>query len=200
MGISSIKKIIEIIDNLSLKAKEIDKKNSINKSFSLRKDIAIFSEALFTTNSDKLVDYLEEVKEKTIELKKLQQTNSDFFHARLSLIEEQISSIHNAINANDAQNKASEARLNVIKSKNFKKVAKKLFKPTQELYKKLSETLEFERRLIVMLNNKQNELSSASPSKSERISNELLTIHQRLGRCRQAISKVEREIELSEKR
>lgn len=200
MSKASINKIYHLVDSLYEKAQIIDNKNAHSRSFALRKNIAIFSESLFSSNSDKMVDYLDEVTSKTGELEKLLIKSPTLFKARLQLIEEQISAIINALHANEPQNKASGAHLSFIKKNKLKQAAKKLFQPTQELYQKLSETLEFERRLVEMLHNKQSELACASQKKSQSISNELLIIHQRLGRCRQAISKVERQIELSEKR
>ena len=201
MVTSSIKKIQEILSSLHAQAVTIDMSNSKNKSFSLRKDNPIFSETLFSTNSDKLSHYVDEVMNKSQELLLLIQANKvQFSYARLALIEQQISAIKNALDANDAQNKASKQHIKMLKNKKFRQAAQSLIQPTQTLYQKLSETHEFERRLIEMLEQKQQQFSRASQSAKDKISDELLVIHQRLGRCRQAISKLERQIEVSEKR
>ena len=50
-----------------------------------------------------------------------------------------------------------------------------------------------------MLNERELLRKSASPAKAKKLSDEVLALHQRLGRCRQAISKIERQIEVAEK-
>ena len=50
-----------------------------------------------------------------------------------------------------------------------------------------------------MIQIRELERQHASTKKSQQLSAEVLVLHQRLGRCRQAISKLEREIAQSEK-
>ena len=76
-------------------------------------------------------------------------------------------------------------------------MAKKIMTSSHELYKKLSEYHEFERRLVAMLNEKNLQINKTNNTQQH--TQDILTLHQRLGRCRQAISKVEREIEINEK-
>ena len=92
----------------------------------------------------------------------------------------------------------NEAKLRQEKLKKikYKNMAKKVMLSSHQLYSKLSEYQEFERRLTDMLNQKNIEIQTKNNPK---YAEEALVLHQRLGRCRQAISKVEREIELSEK-
>jgi primosomal replication protein N'' len=201
MSVSSLNKINDILSSLHTQAVEIDLANSKNKSFSQRKDNPVFSETLFSTNSDKISDYVDEIIKKTHELALLISAKKvQFSYARLALIEQQISAINNAINANSSQNKASKQRIQMLKNIKYRQAAKSFIQPTQSLYQKLSETHEFERRLLDMLEQKQRQFSQATNNTKDKISNELLVLHQRLGRCRQAISKLERQIELSEKR
>lgn len=198
---SSIDKINHILSILHAQAVDVDMANSHNKSFSLRKDHAVFSEALFSTKSDKLSHYVDEIRKKTEELGLLISAKKvQFSYARLALIEQQISAIKNAINANESQNNASKQHIQMLKNKKYRQAAQSFIQPTQSLYQKLSETHEFERRLLDMLDQKQLQFSQATKSTKDKISEELLVLHQRLGRCRQAISKLERQIEMSEKR
>lgn len=198
---TSLRKINDILSNLYAQAVDIDMANSRNKSFSLRKDHPVFSETLFSTNSDKLSHYVDEIRKKTDELALLiSAKKTEFSYVRLALIEQQITAINNAINANESQNKASKQHIEMLKHKKYRQAAQSFIQPTQALYQKLSETHEFERRLLDMLNQKQSQFSQATPSTKNKISDELLVLHQRLGRCRQAISKLERQIEISEKR
>ena len=62
-----------------------------------------------------------------------------------------------------------------------------------------NETIEFERRLLAMVHEREQQRQQATNKQSERLSEEILALHQRLGRCRQAISKLEREIEQTKK-
>ncbi|MEW6991393.1 primosomal replication protein PriC [Colwelliaceae bacterium 6441] len=197
----SLQKIHQVLESLLIKAREIDHINTQNKSFSLRKDKAIFAETLFSTNSDQLAHYVYEVQNKTSELNHLLSANkAQFFNARLALVEQQISAIVNAINANESQNKSSTKHLQILKQKKYRQAAQSLIKSSQSSYQKLAETKEFERRLLEMLDLKQSDFAKVSVKNRDKVSSELLVLHQRLGRCRQAISKIERQIEMSEKR
>jgi primosomal replication protein N'' len=51
-----------------------------------------------------------------------------------------------------------------------------------------------------MLTEKELELSKCNNDKRQEISQEVLALHQRLGRCRKAISLIERDIAFTEKR
>ena len=201
MSNASLIKIKAILKTLLEQAIFIDEQNAKNKSFSLRKDNPIFSEDLFATNSDKISHYIHEIQLKTDELSHLMTLHKEqFSFARLALIEQQTSAIINAINANQSLNKASDQRLIAIRSKKYRKAAQSIMQTTQALHQKLAETHEFERRLQEMLNDKQGDLARVTNAKKDKVTNDLLVLHQRLGRCRQAISKIERQIEMTEKR
>jgi len=196
-----IDKLNNLLIGLAEKASNIDKKNSTNKAFVYRKDKAYFSETLFSTNSDSLFAYVQETQSKLLELESLiKGDKKQFSYSRLQLIEQQISALINAINANSTLNKAPKRQSATNKAIRYKNMAKHMMKNSQSLHQQLAETFEFERRLQVMLDAKQLELNNARASEQSVLSEQLLVLHQRLGRCRQAISKIERQIELSEKR
>ena len=198
---TALTKINTILVELHQKAQHIDSQNKTNKAFNRRKNTHLFAETLFSTNSELLAPYVEEIQHKSTELSRLLQQNKNALSQhRLLLIEQQIASVITAIEANSSINKAENITLEANKQRRFKKAAKALFQPIQSLYKKLSETIEFERRLLVMLAEKEQLLQAATPAKSVQASNDVLIVHQRLGRCRQAISKIERQIEMQEKR
>lgn len=198
---SAIEKVTAILAQLAIEAKVIDKQNKQLKSHSLLQDKAIFSEHLFSTYSDSIYDYVNEVQKKTVELKRLIDGNKvELSHNRLLLIEQQISALINALNANKSIHNEAQNRLNAIKSRKIKMVADKIIKPTQSLYQNLAEHHEFERRLAEMLRDKEIEFKISPTNKTQMLSQEILVLHQRLGRCRQAISKIELQIEFAEKR
>ncbi len=197
----AIDKISKVLVSLLEQAKAIDDSNAQTKAYNLRKEQLIFSESLFTCNSSYLAHYVLETQAKTKELQVLlNNKKNQFSFERLQRIERQIAAIINAIKANETQNKSTQQQLEAIKRRKYKRATQALIQPTQSLYQQLSETLEFERRLQTMLDEKQIELNMASSHLKPKKTDEILVLHQRLGRCRQAISKLERQIELSEKR
>ncbi len=193
-------RITAVLDDLTEQAKIIDAENQQTKSHYLLKDKDIFSEALFATNSDRIQPYVDEIRGKTIELSRLLSNGKkELSQNRLQCIEQQISAILNAIRSNKGIHQEAQYRLTAINARRYKKAAKQLFKSSQALYQQLSEHHEFERRLLAMLNERELLRKSATPSKAKKLSDEVLALHQRLGRCRQAISKIERQIEVAEK-
>jgi primosomal replication protein N'' len=193
-------RITAVLDDLTEQAKIIDAENQQTKSHYLLKDKDVFSEALFATNSDRIQPYVDEIRGKTIELARLLiNGKKELSQNRLQTIEQQISAIINAIRSNKGIHQEAQYRLTAINARRYKKAAKQLFKSSQALYQQLSENHEFERRLLAMLHERELLRKSATPSKAKNLSDEVLALHQRLGRCRQAISKIERQIELAEK-
>ncbi|NQZ87741.1 MAG: primosomal replication protein [Colwellia sp.] len=193
-------RITAVLDDLTEQAKIIDAENQQTKSHYLLKDKDIFSEALFATNSDRIQPYVDEIRGKTIELSRLLRNGkNELSQNRLQCIEQQISAILNAIRSNKGIHQEAQYRLTAINARRYKKAAKQLFKSSQALYQQLSEHHEFERRLLAMLNERDLLRKSATPSKAKKLSDEVLALHQRLGRCRQAISKIERQIEVADK-
>jgi len=196
----ALDRITAVLDSLTEQATIIDIENEQTKSHYLLKDKDIFSEALFATNSDKILPYVDEVRGKTIELSRLlHHGKNELSQSRLQGIEQQISAIVNAIRSNKGIHQEAQYRLTAINARRYKKAAKQLFKSSQALYQQLSENHEFERRLLVMLEERELLRKNATPAKNKKLSDEVLALHQRLGRCRQAISKIERQIEVSEK-
>lgn len=196
-----INKLEAILSDLGNKAQLLDQQNKQKKSFYNRRDKALFSRSIFATDSDKLVPYVQESLKLLKQIERLYSLKQfELLDIQLKQIEQQTCALMSAINANESINRASQQQLETQKMVKFKKAAKKIMQPTQELHQQLAETFEFERRLQEMLNNKQQELSSTSLSKAKKVQQEVLVLHQRLGRCRQAISKIERQIEMQEKR
>ncbi|MGB1262719.1 MAG: primosomal replication protein PriC [Cognaticolwellia sp.] len=197
---SAINKIFQILEQLQQQAIAIDHQNKQTKSHKIIQDNDIFSEALFLTHSDQFQPYVAEVKNKTNELSRLLVANKNALaHSRLLLIEQQISALRNALNSNGALHKEPEQRLVTIKARRFKKAAQAVLQSSHALHKKLSETFEFERRLVEMIQTRELQRQHANVKNSQLLSDEILALHQRLGRCRQAIAKLEREIAQTEK-
>lgn len=200
----AIQKIRAILSRLSKQARELDGENEKNKAHYLLKEQALFSELLFSTHSDKFLPYVNETEKRTRELEKLIASNRNEFAQNLLVkIEQQISALLNGLNANKSMHEEAAFRSQAIKSikaKKYKKAVSTVLQPTQDLYQKLSETHEFERRLLEMIAIREQQRAVASSTKSQQLSQEILALHQRLGRCRQAIVKIERQIAMAEKR
>lgn len=197
MSFAAINKLTNLLNSLKKTANDIDNLNESNKAHRMIENNSIFSINLFRTQSDKFFPYLIEVEKNINELDYLlKKKKNDFSHALLLTIEQQLNALYNAISSNTVIHNAAEIQQTQLKKIKYRNMAKKLMLSSHELYNKLSEYQEFERRLLDMLHEKN---SLATGNNKAKYTEEALVIHQRLGRCRQAISKVEREIELSEK-
>jgi len=204
MNQSSFKKIEFVLKNLLMQAKVIDKQNQNVKSHYMLKEKDLFSNLLFTTQSDKFTPYVNETIKQYKTLKKLINADKNEIAKNvLEDIERKITAINNGLKSNDAMHNEADIRMNMLKSikqRKYKNAVKNVVQPTQELYQNLSEHHEFERRLMQMINERETQRAQSTIKQAEKISHEILALHQRIGRCRQAISKIERQIEFAEKR
>jgi primosomal replication protein N'' len=197
---------------LAVQAKQIDTNNTQNKSHRLIENNNLFSPALFFSQSDRYLPYVQEVERRLAEFTRLIVANKiELSRALLAHLEQQISAISNALQANSTIHQAAKLSFDANKKVRIKKakakqankyrdLAKQLVLSSHQLYQKLTEHHEFERRLMDMLIEKERQRLECKKHESEKLSIEVLTLHQRLGRCRKAISIIERDIELAEKR
>lgn len=197
---------------LAIEAKQIDAKNTQNKSHRLIENNNLFSPSLFSSQSDRYLPYVEEIERKLAEFTRLVASNKITLSKKsLEHLEQQISAISIALQANSTIHQAAKLsfdankKIRVKKAKakqvsKYRDLAKTLTLNSHQLYQKLTEHHEFERRLMDMLMEKERQRLECKKHESEKLSFEVLTLHQRLGRCRKAISTIERDIELAEKR
>ncbi len=201
----AFKRLQLIIVELKHESSRIDDANSHNKSHRKIEDNPVFSVNLFQTRSDKFISYAFEIERKINELQKhLSLGHNDIIENLLLKIEQQISSLTNAIAANESIHKNIEKtqQASRFSRKKYQKATKALMQPTHELYQKLTEHHEFERRLALMIAEREQVRGNSKnqSQNNEKLKLEVLALHQRLGRCRHAISIIERDIELAEKR
>ncbi|MCG8707092.1 primosomal replication protein [Brenneria sp. 4F2] len=72
-------------------------------------------------------------------------------------------------------------------------------KTPQDLYQKLAEHQDYERRLLSMIHDRESLLNNGAPfSEQQRLQQELAALEGRLARCRQALTRLERAIERRE--
>lgn len=209
---NSIERLTEVLMRLAKEAKQIDTINTQNKSHRLIENNNLFSPSLFFSQSDRYLPYVEEVEHRVTEFKRLVATNKiELSRALLEHLEQQIFAISNALHANSTMHRAAKlsfnankkVRIKIAKAKQVNKyrdLAKKIVLSSHQLYQKLTEHHEFERRLMDMLMEKERQRLKCKAHENEKLSTEVLTLHQRLGRCRKAISIIERDIEQAEQR
>jgi len=217
---NAINRLSELLEHITQQAINIDQLNSKKKSHWLIENNDLFSQQLFKTQSDCFTPYVNETKQRLIELSHLVKNtlmtinNEIIAKESIAQIEQQISALMNALQANQTMHQAAQLsfdakkrvraktakRNQALASDKYKKLAKNVLLNSHQLYQKLNEHHEFERRLLEMVRTKSQQLSQCKSAQSAKISQEVLALHQRLGRCRKAITVIERDIELAEKR
>jgi primosomal replication protein N'' len=208
---SVIRRLSTLLSSLHDQSCQLDAINTQDKSHRLIENNSIFSTHLFSVQSDKLSDYSTEIKKKLIDFSKLYSKNDgcevkiELTKAALAHIEQQLSALVTAIQSNsvvhkaakisnDATNNVRKKYFNNINTQNstHKKLTKTILRSSHQLYQKLSEHHEFERRLINMISDREEHLKKNNSSTF--LNNEVLALHQRLGRCRRAIYAIEVDI------
>lgn len=204
---SAITRLSAITSKVIEQASETDKYNAKLKSHRLIENNALFSHALFLTHSDKFLPYALEINRRISELERLiKAENKALSSALLASIEQQLQALMNALQANETLHHDANIRMNRRRKKapssQYQQLAQKVLQPTQQLHQKLAEHHEFERRLLAMITDRERlrENSQNQSQNNQKLTTEILALHQRLGRCRQAISVIERDIEFAEKR
>ncbi|OKY25348.1 MULTISPECIES: primosomal replication protein PriC [Thalassotalea] len=199
--LNTLNKLDAIVKQLVAEAQAIDDRLAAKKA-KQHNTKQLFSPPLFTSQADTYLPYSLEVKKKVHHVSRLidRQEHNDFVFNELKTIEQQIHALTTAFHAQGRQQQIEQQFTQKNRAKYFKKAAKQVLNTSHHLHQKLAETHEFERRLMEMLELKEIELHNANKTTQTSLSQQVLTLHQRLGRCRQAISKIERQIEMSEKR
>jgi primosomal replication protein N'' len=215
----AIQRLSTLLDHLSGQSRQVDQSNAQNKSHFLIENNNLFSRHLFSTESDLFYPYVEEVKKRLNEFSRLYSASSDnvnkadFAKSSLMQIEQQISALMNAMQANQSMHQAAKvnfdarkkvrakwAKVNEVKQNDkYKKLVKSVVQTSQQLYQQLAEHHEFERRLMAMITEREQQRQRSQSINASKLSQEVLVLHQRLGRCRKATSAIERNIELAEK-
>ena len=159
----------------------------------------VFNSSHFYTKSDELKDYLKELEGNVLRLRTVTEAqHAEYLTERISV---QFSCFRNFTNSSYLSTKyKNQNKQHFSKVNRIKQLASKVTQSSQELYQELSKLQEYERRLIDMVNEKQNALNSAqqqriSANQKAELQNQVLVTHQRLGRCRKAISGVEEQIQ-----
>jgi primosomal replication protein N'' len=145
-----------------------------------------FDSALFSCRSPHLTDYVMEAQRN---LRHLQHGALSAL-AQMRLVQrlsEQTVALTQAFRNVDVRRKPAN------KTRKIKAAVQHISANSQQLYQQLSDTQEFERRLLDMI-------SIASRDNSVDAVQRGLALHARLGRCRKALSDIERQIQDLERR
>jgi primosomal replication protein N'' len=209
---NSIERLSVLLKTLETKAIETDILNTQLKAHRLIENNNLFSNTLFVSQSDQFGPYISEINRRINEFSRLVSANKiDLSKVLLIQIEQQISSISNALHSNGVMHQAaklsfevsSKVRNKKAKQRNadkYNSLASNIVKTSHQLYQKLAEHHEFERRLMDMIHEREQSRLRCRGNENEKLSSEVLALHQRLGRCRRAISAIEQEIAQKEKR
>ncbi|WP_019025780.1 primosomal replication protein PriC [Colwellia piezophila] len=215
----AIQRLSILLEHLSLQAKQTDQLNNKQKSHRFIENNNLFSQHLFSTESDKFSHYVAEIQKRLHEFSRLSRLSTDnsakaeFAMSSLQQIEQQISSLNNALQANQVMHQTAQVSFDARKkvrmksakaaqlkqSEKYRKLAETVLLSSHQLYQQLTEHQEFERRLMAMISEREQQRVRSKSANIDKLSQEVLALHLRLGRCRKAISAIERNIELAEK-
>ena len=175
----STERILHVLDQqIETLAREIEPIGHVSASQ------ARFDIALFSTKGTRLRDYLAEIK---MNLQQLNQEVVEKRSAQVAFIAERLV----------AQITAMQREL---ATQTLRKTHQTPERKSHDNYTKLVETQQFERRLIAMIEDRETTLGQlATFSDQQRVQKELAALEGRLMRCRQALAKIERQIERQEK-
>lgn len=172
----------------------IDQENWFNRS-------DVFISSAFYTKSNELADYFSELKGNISKLERLKEPAYLEFLA--DKVTQQFACLKSLLNSAQIDGKERKYKQkHKARIQQTKQFAKRVTQSSQSLYAELSQLQEFERRLLDMVSERQQRLHQYQGTKHrQEYQQEVLTYQQRLGRCRQAISKVEEQIQkLDDKR
>ena len=172
----------------ALESSVIDNENWFNRS-------DVFVSSAFYTKSNELPDYIKELKDNIAKLDKLnEQAYLEFLADKVA---QQFACLKSLLNSASLNNKDKTYRYHKkSKIQQAKQFTKKISQSSQELYSELSKLQEYERRLQEMVAERQQKLHQYQGStKKQEYQQDVLTYQQRLGRCRQALSKIEEQIQ-----
>lgn len=175
----STERILHVLDQqIETLAREIEPIGHVSTSQ------ARFDVALFSTKGTRLRDYLAEIK---INLQQLNQEVVEKRSAQVAFIAERLV----------AQITAMQREL---ATQTLRKTHQTPERKSHDNYTRLAETQQFERRLVAMIEDRETTLGQlATFADQQRVQKELAALEGRLMRCRQALAKIERQIERQEK-
>lgn len=193
---NTIDKLKHQLEKLKQDCIRFDKQKSLSANRYMNKQDSVFDSHLFASKSLRLVDYFNEIEELVANLPTPSQRHA--YNYSVNKVAEQIDAIIKVLKSSDVWAKDNNYKPRINKPI-FKQVVTQIIQSSQELYQELSQNHEFERRLVEMINDRKAQLEKANTENANRLNQEILALHARLGRCRRAISATEEKIVALEK-
>jgi primosomal replication protein N'' len=194
----AFEKLCHQINLLKQQAIKFDNAKLLTKNRYMQAQPSLFDRRVFSTKSLNLVDYVIEIEDEIDRLPPPKHRHA--YNYALERIGNQVEAVFNVIKSTPIWAKENK---NTFKSRSKPKVlqqaAKKIMQPIHELYDELKQNHEFERRLVLMIDERKLKMQNVGPAKASELNLEILTLHGRLGRCRKAISATEEKIQQVEK-
>lgn len=192
----SLEKLHNQLLQLKQHAKQFDNAKWFSKNRYMQAQPSLFDKQVFATKSLLLSDYVDEIIEHFDTLPPIEKRHSYTF--ALERISTQVEAIIKVLKSTPVWAKENQYK-QPKKAKVFRQAVKKVMQSSHELYQELSQNHEFERRLLEMIDIRKQQLNSANAEQAQKLNQEILALHARLGRCRKAISATEDKIQLAEK-
>lgn len=193
---NTVDKLKHQLEKLKQDCIRFDKQKSLSANRYMNKQDSVFDSHLFASKSLRLVDYFNEIEELVANLPTPSQRHA--YNYSVNKVAEQIDAIIKVLKSSDVWAKDNNYKPRINKPI-FKQVVTQIIQSSQELYQELSQNHEFERRLVEMINDRKAQLEKANTENANRLNQEILALHARLGRCRRAISATEEKIVALEK-
>ncbi|EWH06746.1 MULTISPECIES: primosomal replication protein [Pseudoalteromonas] len=191
-------KLCEQIARLKHQATQFDQSNLFAKNRYMQAQPSLFDRGVFTTKSMKLADYVSEIEDELKSLPPAEHRHA--YQYALERITQQVQAVFNVIKSTPVWAKENKYSFKPkTKPQVYKQAVQKMMQSSHELYDELKQNHEFERRLVLMIEERKLKLDAASAAKAAEINQEILALHARLGRCRKAISATEDKIQQVEK-
>lgn len=175
-----LKTLQQQLQQLHSQAVKLDKKASNAKPQNW------FDTGLFSCRSSQLTDYVAEALRNLhhLETASLSPLLQNQLVQRLA---DQTAALVQAFRNSNTRNSAP------VRASNVKTLVQHVTASSQQLYQQLSDTQHFERRLLDMITVAKQDNSAEAVQRT-------LALHARLGRCRKALSDIERQIQELERR
>ncbi|WP_405128010.1 primosomal replication protein [Pseudoalteromonas sp. PB2-1] len=198
MNSPALNKLHEQIARLKHQAEQFDNGHFFAKNRYMQAQPSLFDKGVFSTKSMKLADYVIEIEEELATLPPAEHRHA--YQYALERITQQVQAVFNVIKSTPVWAKENKFTYKAKPKQHiFKQAVKKIMQSSHELYDELKQNHEFERRLVLMIEERKLKLDAANTTQASEINKEILALHARLGRCRKAISATEDKIQQVEK-
>lgn len=198
MQTHALDKLRQQVATLKQQAEQFDSAKLFSKNRYMQAQPSLFDRGVFSTKSMNLTDYVTEIEDEITSLPPSEHRHA--YAYALERIGNQVQAVFSVIKSTPIWVKENKRQYKPRpKNTVYKQAVKKIMQSSHELYDELKQNHEFERRLVLMIEERKLQMEKASPAQAQKLNMEILTTHARLGRCRKAISATEDKIQQVEK-